>query len=134
MKSYLINNSDIFITDRKTPLSVILFELFYNKFEFKSCLDIGCGEAKIFEFISQNTKTIEYLGIDIDAGIYKVDFENKNIHKIQNNNDYKKSLKKNYDVGIFFDILEHDPSFIEPLSLTKSNSTKNNSGGIYSTI
>lgn len=121
MKSYLLNNNDILITNRKTPLSVILFELFYNKFDFKSCLDIGCGEARIFEFINKKTKSIEYLGIDIDAGIYKVNFENKNIHKIQNNNDYKKSLKKNYDVGIFFDILEHDPSFIEPLSLTKSN-------------
>ena len=121
MKSFSINNNDILITDRGTPLSVILFELFYDKFDFNSCLDIGCGEAKIFEYINKNTKNIEYLGIDIDAGIYKVNFENKNIFKIQNNNDYKNILKKKYDVGIFFDILEHDPSFIEPLSLTKSH-------------
>lgn len=121
MKSYFINNRDILITNRKTPLSVILFELFFNKFDFESCLDIGCGEAKIYEYINKNTKTIEYLGIDIDAGIYQVNFENKNIYKIQNNKDYEKILKKKYDVGVFFDILEHDPSFIEPLSLTKSN-------------
>ncbi len=99
---------------------VKMFFKFNNK--INSFLDIGCGSGNLIKLMS---KSITYLGVDADAGIYKKK-NNKNIKYFANANmteKFLKNQKKKYDCVALMDVLEHTDTFVDlfKIALNKSN-------------
>ena len=78
-----------------------------NEIDYKSILDIGCGDGIIEKYLK---KEINYSGIDIDAGIYKKS-KGSNIKYINNADDLKKNITGIYDVSVLINVLEHTDDF-----------------------
>jgi len=80
-----------------------------NKYNIKSILDIGCGDALVKKLNKQLFPGMLYQGIDLNSGIYKIPYSN-NIKLIKKRADLFK-FKKKYDAVLLLDVLEHDKNF-----------------------
>ena len=85
-----------------------------TKLDINNLLDIGCGDTYLYKQIKKNRLNINYTGIDINAGIYKV--PKKRYVKIINKREELFKIKKKYDAIVLFDVLEHDAIFYDILN------------------
>ena len=99
----MIQNIYINHNERSIPYFI---KKFLSKVEIKNILDVGCGDGYLYKQIKKNKLNINYQGVDINAGIYKIPHQ-KNIKIIKKREELFK-FKKKYDAIQLFDVLEHD--------------------------
>jgi ubiquinone/menaquinone biosynthesis C-methylase UbiE len=91
---------------------IILMEILKKEFNTNrlSILDLGCGNAQIYEFFKQESISCHYTGVDfsdalLDAG-RKANVKDANIRLIKDDVSVLSKLDGNYDVAIYSHVIE----------------------------
>ena len=122
LNNIYIKENTIFSKGPSSPSYSFIKQFIKNQTDIKSFLDIGCGDGILMDLMKKN---IDYLGVDANAGIKKINKNSKiKYFKTPNKTDnYLNRLKKKFNCVAIMDVLEHTDTFTKlfNIALKKSN-------------
>ncbi len=78
-------------------------------------LDVGCGEAKIYDFIAQNKISVSYYGCDINKNILSLNYPNAKFFVVDLEKDRLPFDSDFFDIVFALDVLEHIQDLTNPI-------------------
>jgi len=127
---YEIDKDEFYFADRKNleAKHFMMIRNWFDKFNPKSILDIGCGFG-LFGYAAKTINPeIEYTGVDISKYVGK--YWNDNIGELIVNDITNVFINKHYDLILFIDILEH--LLYEDLEIVLKNECNRDGAFIFS--